>query len=234
MERFLVDFEFSTVDGRVYWMPIGIQAANINVAAEIATRLHHGLAEKYIVERWGPFPPGEYREELLLEFRRSRRVGKPEILEVNEFRFRNVPFDPELSFDDHLDLETLQAGQVLPGDQTIIASMKHRKLAVRLVSEGEIKRFGEILVINVIMPSTRQLEAARDIPAESKALGSTTGRYFKATIYETPDGTVAAGVLIESGATQLQLDRDQMNTKIHDEAVKLTGKPPAFYTTKIR
>jgi hypothetical protein len=234
VERFLIDFEFSTHDGRVYWMPVGIQARDLAAARDIADRLRHGLREKYEVAQWGPFLEGSANYELLLEFRRGRRIGKPEILVVNEYTFRTVPFDPVLTFDEHLELATIDVGEVLPGEQAIVTSMRNRRLPVRLVRDGDIKGVGEILVINVIMPTPGQAAGPRDIPAQSTRLGQVHGRYFTATIFRTPSGTIAAAVAIDAGATQLQLDSDRMNTKIFEKAIELAGAPPAYMTTSRR
>lgn len=234
MERFLIDFEFSPHDGRVYWMPLGVQARDLAAARDIAARLYHGLSEKYEVAQWGPFLEGSTRYELLLEFRRGRRIGKPEIMEVNEYSFRTVPFDPDLTFDEHFELATIDVGDVLPEEQAIVTSMRNRRLPVRLVRDGDIKDIGETLVINVIMPTPEQVTGPRDIPAQSTRLGEVQGRHFTATIFRTPNGNIAAAVAIDTDATQLQLDSDRMNTKIFEKAIEVAGAPPAYMTASRR
>lgn len=232
MQRYLVDFEFSTPDGRIYWMPLAISASSIDDASETANRLQHGLAEKYNVDRFGPYPSGSYSEGLLLEYRRGHRQGTPEILEINEYRFRKIPFDSALSFDEHLEVAALNANEVLPEDSEVVASIKRRTINVRLVDEGSVRNLGEVLVVNVIMPNEATTSGARAIPAESAKLDTVSGRQFRATIYKTPDGLVAAEVIIDSSASQLQLDAERMNTRIFEAAERATGRQPDYYSTR--
>ena len=230
MRQYLVDFEFITPDGQHYWLPLGLRAVDGRKARQIAERFEHGLAEKYNVQRTGPYAVGSYHGDLLREIRSGRRKGQPAFLQIVEHRLQKTNFDPELTFDEHMELAVQNYGTPYPDDSRVLDSVKHRTIPVRLVEEGEIEGLRSILVINIISPDVP--DQPRSIPIESAELGKISGTHFRATIYETPDGEIAASIDISDSATQFQLNSDRMNTKIWERSIELTGDYPAFYVQR--
>lgn len=230
MKRYLVDFTFEASDERIYWLPLGFLASDGRKARQVAERIEHGLQEKFAVERVGPYAAGTYQGDLLLELRRGRRKGEPAFLNLVEHTFRRVEFNPQLSFDEHLSIALLEADEPFPDDPAVIASIRNFRIPVRLVGEGNFEGLHSLLVINVISPDVP--DQPRSIPAESVPLGSVEGRYFRATIYETPHNEIAVLVDISNTARQLQLDTDRMNVRIWDKSIELTGDYPDFYVTR--
>lgn len=66
-----------------------------------------------------------------------------------------------------------------------------------------------------------------NIPAASRHIADVDGDRFRASIYETPDGQIAAFVEREDDATPMDLASEQMNTRIH-EAARRTGRRLSF------
>jgi len=226
----MVDFEFETNDGQLYWLPLGFEAVDGRKAQQVAERFEHGLRQKFKVERTGPYAQGSYGGTLMAEMRRGHRKGKPVFLEMLEHKLRKVEFDPQLSFEDHMELAILASSDPYPDEPTVIGSMKNRRIPVRLVREGEVEQLRSLLVINVISPDVPN--RPKSIPAESTELGTVEGRHFRATIYQTPDNAIAVSVDVSDKATQLQLDADRMNVKIWEKSVELTGDQPDYYVTR--
>ena len=182
MKRYLVDFEILTSDGQHYWLPLALRAVNGRKATTVAERIEHGLKEKFDVQRTGPYVVGSYGGGLLEEMRKGRRQGQPAFLEVIEHRIRNVEFNPAMTFDEHMELAVQDVGAHLPDDVNIIDSLRHHRIPVRLIEEGEIEGLRAFLVINIISPSVP--DQPRSIPVESVELGEVAGKHFRATIYE--------------------------------------------------
>ena len=230
MKRYVVDFEFETDDGQLYWLPLGFEAVDGRKAKQVAERIEHGLRQKFKVERNGPYAQGTYSGTLLAEMQRGHRKGEPAYLELLEHKLRKVEFDPQLSFEEHMELEILASSDPYPDEPTVIGSMKKRQIPVRLVREGDLEQLHSLLVINVISPDVP--DRPKIIPAESIELGSVEGQHFRATIYQTPNNKIAASVDISEKARQLQLDADRMNIKIWEKSVELTGDQPDYYVTR--
>ncbi len=230
MNRYLVDFEFITPDGRHYWLPLAFQAKDGQKARQIADRFHHGLEQTYQVQRSGPYVVGSKLEDLISEFRRGHRKGEPAFLEIVEHRVRNVAFDPKLTIDEHIGLAVQQVGTQFLDEPAVIDSIKKRSIPVRLLTEGEFAGLRTLLVINIISPDVP--DQPRSIPAESVELGKVTGMVFRATIYRTPQGEIAVGIDVSDKASELDQSRDRMNTKIWEKSIELTGDHPLYYVTQ--
>ncbi|HET6879191.1 MAG TPA: hypothetical protein VFI31_03485 [Pirellulales bacterium] len=230
MNRYLVDFEFITHDHQHYWLPLAIQAVDGRRAKQVAERFEHGLSQKYNVQRTGPYAVGSSLADLLSEIRRGRPKGKPAFLEVIEHKVRGIEFDPALTFDEHLELAVQNVGTPFPDEPAVIESLKRHTIPVKLVEEGDFGDLGSVLVINIVSPVVP--DRPRSIPADSIELGKVSGMFFRATIYQTPDGEIAASIDISDKATALQLSRDRMNTWVWEKSIELTGDHPAYYVTR--
>lgn len=68
------------------------------------------------------------------------------------------------------------------------------------------------------------------IPANSVPIGTAAGRFFRAVIYQTPDGKVAAAVTTVLGAGEREFQADRMNSAIRDAA----GGVPDYYVHSVR
>lgn len=68
------------------------------------------------------------------------------------------------------------------------------------------------------------------IPANSVPIGTAGGRFFRAVIYRTPDGKVAAAVTTVLGAGEREFQADRMNSEIRDAA----GGVPDYYVHAVR
>ncbi|WP_437692175.1 hypothetical protein [Sorangium sp. So ce176] len=71
-----------------------------------------------------------------------------------------------------------------------------------------------------------------NIPLDSTYVTDVKGKEFHAAIFKTPDGQVAVLVERNADATDADLGKEGMNTKIREAAIKHAGSPPDFYSMR--
>ena len=154
MKQFFMEFVFEGPLGSVYWFPLRIRTNDREQAAAVMTRFQNGIAGKYLIRNsCGPIEDSGSVSTFLAAHCKSNARFQLRALDVNEYKLRTVKYDEQLTFEDHFELEMMNAKEVLPGDNEVLAKVKHRKFPVRVMEEGDIGKVPEILVINVIVSS---------------------------------------------------------------------------------
>jgi len=153
MNRYLVEFEFVTVLENKYWFPFFIDASDENTAEISAKTIQTAIEQHYTLKQ-------RSKVVLIVEgvnaehFNRyiQQRLGEQvKCLEINVWRFTNIPTIPTLNFDEHLSLIELST---LQNDSTIANRISLNKFSVRLERNyNNYKDFKEFLSLNVVDPS---------------------------------------------------------------------------------
>lgn len=151
MDQYIVEFEFETALGGLYWFPLTFQARSPELAANVARAFRVGIERHHRLRHMGGPErlAGTLRSPRLKEYIDARSRGKGVVMEVNAYTLRTIEPDLDLSFDDNMELAAAEAGELLPAT---IASLRQHKMRVRMLRENELGHQDEFLVINIINP----------------------------------------------------------------------------------
>src|SRR4051794_37502810 len=152
MAKFRVDFEFTTGEKETYWLPLALEAPTLKLAEELAGKFKVGLEQKFEVQQFGPGYENSALAARLRKIGENYRSAKIGILHVNEHAFTEIDAIPVLTVDENFEIAALAAGEVLPGDQVIIARINQRIFPVRLIRAQDLENVDQVLVINVLAP----------------------------------------------------------------------------------
>ena len=152
MTKFRVDFEFSTDGNRTYWLPLALEAPNLSAAEDLATKFKVGLSQKFEVQQFGPAYENSALSARLRKAGEGYRSAKIERLYVNEHRFVVIEGISSLTVYENFEIAALASGEVLPGDEEIIARIRRREFPARLIRGEDVGNVNEVLVINVLAP----------------------------------------------------------------------------------
>ncbi len=150
--KYLVEYEFKTDLGNYYWFPLYINAENPTLAevsaktAQTAIEQHYKLIRRTKVQLIIEGLNAEY----ISEYVNKRLSGRVEILEFDVWRFRNLPTNPELNFDEHIEL--IEFSDRFSGE-TIATTIGRHRFPVRLYYGAPLIDFKEFLLVNVVDPA---------------------------------------------------------------------------------
>lgn len=150
--RYLVEYEFKTDFGNYYWFPLYINAENATLAeisaktAQTAIEQHYKLIRRTKVQ---PIVAG-INAEYISEYVNDKLSGRLTILEFDVWRFKELPTNPELNFDQHIEL--IEFSDSFSGDSIATTVGRHR-FPVRLYHGDPSIDFKEFLLVNVVDPS---------------------------------------------------------------------------------
>ena len=152
MRKYLVEYEFKTDIGNYYWFPLYINADNESLAEVSAKTVQTALEQHYMLKRRTKVQliVQGLNAEFFTEHINSRLRGRVEILKFDVWRFKDVPTNPELNFDEHLQLiEYLDSFS----SDNIASTIARQRFPVRLYCGDPTLDFKEFLLVNVVDPS---------------------------------------------------------------------------------
>ncbi|MHA8101879.1 hypothetical protein PQG46_08555 [Aquirufa nivalisilvae] len=150
--RYLVEYEFETDFGNRYWFPLFITAENETLAEFSAKTAQTAIEEKYKRIRRTKVQRivNSINAEYLSEYVKNRLTGKLQILEFAVWRFTDLTTNPELSFNEHIEL--IESSDIILSDFIAKTVSRHR-FPVRVIKNNSLIDFDEFLLVNVVDPS---------------------------------------------------------------------------------
>lgn len=153
--RYLVEYEFKTDIGNCYWFPLYINAENATLAEVSAKMAQIAIEQHYkLIRRTKPqLIIAGINAEYFSEYVTKNLIGRVEILEFDVWRFKDLPTNPELNFDEHIEL--IEFSEMFSG-KSLATTIGRYKFPVRLYFGDPLIDFKEFLLVNVVDPSNIQ------------------------------------------------------------------------------
>ncbi|MHA8060981.1 hypothetical protein PQG22_06870 [Aquirufa beregesia] len=150
--RYLVEYEFETDFGNRYWFPLFITAENETLAEVRAKTAQTAIEEKYkqIRRTKVQLIINSINAEYLSEYVKNGLTGKLQFLEFDVWRFTDLTTNPELSFNEHIEL--IESSDKILSD-FIAKTVSRYKFPVRVIKNNSLIDFDEFLLVNVVDPS---------------------------------------------------------------------------------
>ena len=158
--NYYTEFEFESM-GRRYWLPLSLRAENLEAAEDLALRWEVALRNNFTLLH--SLSPRLYVEGLTSDFLnnfKERHTGRIVPLNVRLWTIETINTDPTLTLDQNLDIEFIE--EVTP--ETIAHGIEF-KLPVRIVADPPDGVTGEVLVVDVVLPTRSSEERANDVGA---------------------------------------------------------------------
>tara|TARA_R110000868_G_scaffold147163_1_gene368406 strand:+ start:1386 stop:1895 length:510 start_codon:yes stop_codon:yes gene_type:complete len=154
MKRFFIEIEFKTDIGNTYWIPLFLEAENNEGAKEIKERLRTAFNEHYEIKRISD--PKLYAEginsEFIDDYVNQRMNGRVEALELDVWKIKNIETNPEISFNEGLQMIDLEDA-MYDDDKQVAKTLSRHKFPVRVIHKNQdLDDFDEFLLVNVVAP----------------------------------------------------------------------------------
>lgn len=154
MKLFFIEIEFKTDFGNIYWLPLFFEADNNEGADEIQERLKTAFNEHYEIKRISQ--PKLYVEginsEFIDDYINQRMNGRVEALELDVWKIKNVEKNPEISFNEGLQMIDLETAKN-EGDKHVAETLSRHRFPVRVIHKNQdLDDFDEFLLVNVVAP----------------------------------------------------------------------------------
>ena len=151
MRNYLVEYEFKTNMSNRYWFPLFINAKNAKLAEISAKTVQTALEERYeLIHRTeAKLVIEAINGEYLSEYIAKRLSVQMQFLDVNIWRFSELPSNPELNFNEHMKLiESVNKFT----SRSIPTFISNNQFPVRLYSHSLLEA-EEFLLVNVVNPT---------------------------------------------------------------------------------
>lgn len=147
---YFVEFTFTdSMLGRTYWLPLLVNAENIDRANDIVEATQRALSEKYeVVSTTRPLLETGLSKEHIMNRYHSHRVNALRMLNVKVWRFTDIPNQP-WSFMEHVAFIENELPLV---PRTIAECLQHRQFPVRILRKGIELDFEEYMLVDVVVP----------------------------------------------------------------------------------
>lgn len=144
MKRYFVEYKFKTPYKNQYWFPLFIKSKNLGEANRISEAVVTALKEHYeVLNIQGPRLSNESTKEIIS----TKLRGNLSMLEMNVWRIKDLPTNPSLNFEQHLELLTYDDKI---SDELIARTISKGEYPAKLYYSGGDFKIQEFLLINVM------------------------------------------------------------------------------------
>jgi len=154
MEKYFLEIEFKTDLENIYWLPLFIEASNLNDANGMKERISIALSEHYTIQRISDTIKYKENEnsDLINEYINKNLDGKIKKLNLEIWDFKNIEPMPELSFNENLELVDYDE-MIFKNNTDIANTIARHQFPVKVIQSNEnISDFDEFLLVNVVAP----------------------------------------------------------------------------------
>jgi len=155
MIEFLLEFEFETNLGNIYYLPTFINAKDFESAQDHAKIIESGLKEDY--KLCSEFKIKELsdvsRSEFLKKYVQDRMTGKILSLNMEVWKFHELPTIPEINFREHIQIIRQETTS---SNAEIARLISLNKLPVRQMLKSENPDLSDCLIIKIVDPENVQ------------------------------------------------------------------------------
>lgn len=154
MNKYFIEFEFETNFNNKYWLPLFIEADNIEKAEEVYKRIKAGIQEQYSITN-ASFPKlysENYNSEFIHDYINNNFRGDIKTLELNNWRFKDAMLNNNISFEKNLKLFSIDDMEDLE-NITVAETVSRHNFPVKIIkSNQDFKDIDEFLLINLVSP----------------------------------------------------------------------------------
>jgi hypothetical protein len=148
MARWFVEYECDTLNGRLLWMPLYLDAPDERAAAEMSRGVEAALGERYSVTRSAPPRPAVSGQSsgLLAVHAALGHTGRRMLLDPRSWELRAVPGRPPVDLSAHIELRVIPAHARVEQTQGLA---EPRLVPVRELRSESLSQAGMLLMLAV-------------------------------------------------------------------------------------
>ena len=149
--KFFVEYEFKTYLDNYYWFPLIINAEDLNSAQTVAQTVEEAIKQDYDLIRKSRVQQifEKINAEFISDYLKQRERGELVALKLDVWRFENVPTNPEMNYDEHMEMALL--GDIF-SNKSIVKTVARYEIPVRLYYCKQKLDFKEFLNLKVVDP----------------------------------------------------------------------------------
>ncbi len=150
MSKFLVEIEFKTKAGNLYWFPLFITAADKDKAEQLLESVIRALKEQYeVVKHDGPRPViAGLNSAFIQEYIQAKMLGKTVVLHAHLLKLEELERQAGYSFNQYMQLVDADPEKF---SGKVLATQIPKEFPVRCIKQS-YKDFDEFLLINIVKP----------------------------------------------------------------------------------